>query len=123
MANFFVRCFNQINKNIKDMQDGTHAEVIAEQTLILQAPKVVAVGATSTQSAAVGANTTRIVLSTTTDCWIAIGSNPTAAANTAGSFFLSAGSQSYPIVATPSTTKVAVIQNASSGYLSVIESA
>ena len=110
-------------KKLKNMLDNTYAEVIAEQTLIIQTTKVVAIGAASTQSAVVGANTNRVVLSTTADCWIAIGTNPTAAANTAGSFFLGANSQSYPIEVKEGLTKIAVIQGLSSGYLSIIESA
>lgn len=110
-------------KKLKNMLDNTYAEVIAEQTLIIQATQVVAVGAASAQSAVVGANTNRVVLNTTTDCWVSIGTNPTAAANTAGSFFLSANSQSYPIEVKEGLTKIAVIQASFSGYLSIIESA
>ena len=59
--------------------------------------QIVAVGSTSTQSAAIGSTTTKIVISTTTDCWIAIGTNPTAIKNTANNIFLGIGNQSYPI--------------------------
>jgi hypothetical protein len=57
------------------------------------------------------------------DCWVAIGSNPTATASTTGSFFLSEGIPSYPISVTGGTTKVAVIEATAAGFLSVIESA
>lgn len=127
MANFAFRWFDQsgfnVNKKIKDMQDGTYADVIAEQTIIFKTSQVLAVGASSVQSSAVGADTTRVILSTTCDCWVAVGSNPTAVANTAGSFFLSSGSQSYPIVVTAGSTKIAVIKANIDGYLSIIESA
>lgn len=94
------------------------------QTISVGATQVVAIGAASTQSAAVGAGRNRVVLIPTVDCWIAVGANPTAA-KSAGSFFLSAGSQSYPISITAGTTKIAVLTDASgvTGSLSVIESA
>lgn len=110
-------------KKLKSMLDNTYAEVIAEQTLILQTTQVVAVGASSAQSSIVGENTNRVVLSPTVDCWISIGTDPTAVVNTSGSFFLSANSQSYPIEVKDGLTKIAVIQISSSGYLSIIESA
>ncbi len=93
------------------------------QTISVAAAQVVTIGAASTQSAAVGAGRNRVVLIPTVDCWIALGANPTAA-KAAGSFFLPAGSQSYPISVTPGATKIAVLTDASgvTGSLSVIES-
>lgn len=123
MADALIRISENKLKKLEDMLDGTYADRIAEQTILLQTPKVLAIGAVSAQSAVVGANTDRIVLTPTVDCWIAIGSNPTAVANTAGSFFLAAGSQSYPISVTKGVTKIAVIQVSTAGFLSIIESA
>lgn len=123
MADALIRISENKLKKLEDMLDGTYADRIAEQTILLQTPKVLTVGAASAQSAVVGANTDRVVLSATTDCWIAIGANPTAAVATAGSFFLAAGSQSYPISVSKGVTKVAAIQVSSGGYLSIIESA
>lgn len=123
MTDAFIRIGQDQLKKLEDMGDGTHADRIAEQTILFQTTKVITVGASSAQSAAVGVNTDRVVLSTTTDCWIAIGDNPTAAVATAGSFFLAAGSQSYPISVTKGVTKIAAIQASAGGYMSVIESA
>ncbi len=94
------------------------------QTISVAAAQVVAIGAASAQSAAVGAGRNRVVLIPTVDCWVALGANPTAA-KAAGSFFLAAGSQSYPISVTGGTTRIAVLADASgvTGSLSVIESA
>jgi len=93
------------------------------QTISVGTSQVVAIGATSTQSAVIGAGRNRVVLIPTVDCWVALGANPTAA-KAAGSFFLAAGAQSYPISVTPGTTKIAVLTDASgaTGSLSVIES-
>lgn len=90
--------------------------------LTLNAQQVVAVGASSTASAAVNTLTNRVVLCSTVACWVAFGSSPTAAANTAGSIYVPANYPMPPIAVTPGVTKIAVIQAASGGYLSVIES-
>lgn len=102
--------------------NGEQYDIPGYQTLVIQTTKVVESGATSAQSAAVGATTERVILAPTKDCWVAIGANPTAAKQTAGSFFLAGGSQSYPITVTKGVTKVAVIQDTEAGYLSIIES-
>jgi hypothetical protein len=95
---------------------------IAEQTLNIVSVGGIVVGATSTSSLAVGATTSRIVLIAKTSCWVSIGNNPTAESQAAGSFPLSAGSQSYPIAVTPGVSKIAAIQDSEAGYLSIIES-
>jgi hypothetical protein len=94
---------------------------IEEQTIDITTIQNVAIGATSAASLVVGATTNRVTLSASSDCWVAIGADPTAAAHD-GAFFLASGAQSYPIKVTPSTTKIAVIQDSAAGYLSVIES-
>jgi len=89
--------------------------------LTLQAQQVVAVGSASAASAAVQAATNRVVLTSTTACWIAFGATPTASAAT-GSIYLPANIPSPPIVVTPGVTKIAVIQAAAAGALSIWES-
>lgn len=85
-------------------------------------PQVVAVATASAASSTFHSTTTRIVLTSTVDCWITIGATPTAAAHTAGSFFLSAGIPSYPIIVIGGTDKLAVIKDTIDGFLSIIES-
>lgn len=79
------------------------------------AGQTVAIGGSSTQSTAMPAGTRAVRLVATVDCWVEIGANPTAAANT--SFFLPATTVEY--LAATVTDKVAVLQSASSGSLYV----
>lgn len=104
---------------VVQQQSGGNASFIT-----LTAAQVVAAGAASAASAVTQATTTRIVLTPTVDCWVAIGATPTAAVATSGSFFLPAGVPSYPITVVGGTTKIAAIANvsASTGYVSVQES-
>ena len=90
--------------------------------LTLTAEQFLVVGAASVQSAAVQATTNRVVLSSTTGCWVALGSNPTAAA-AAGSIYVPPNIPMPAIQVTPSVTKIAVIQASAAGSLSIIESA
>lgn len=85
---------------------------------------VVALTTASAQGAAIGtansgqprgATTTRFVA--TADCWIAIGTNPTAVAGGAGNFLLPAGSVEYFDV--PFGHRVAGILAAGTGTLSL----
>ncbi|HEX8894459.1 MAG TPA: hypothetical protein VF783_14105 [Terriglobales bacterium] len=89
--------------------------------LTLQAQQFLAVGAASAQSAVVQAATNRVVLSSTTACWVAFGANPTASA-AAGSIYVPANFPMPPIAVTGGTTKIAVIQASAAGSLSIIES-
>ena len=86
----------------------------------------VAIGASSAQSAVVQSTTNRVTLMATIACWVNIGSNPTAVANTAAgtgaSFYLPAGYPMPDIMVTPGVSKIANIQSASGGMLSIIES-
>lgn len=93
------------------------------QALAINTVQYLSVGSTSLQSSMVNSSTNRIVISSTVDCWVSIGVNPTAVVATSGSFFLSAGAQSYPIEVFPSVTKIAAIQASTNGHLSIIESA
>lgn len=104
---------------------GGVAQAVVSQAGVLTvqgSPQVVAVGATSAQSSFVASTTNRVVLIATTASWVAFGSNPTAAANAAGSIYVPAGVAMPPIAVTPGVTKIAVIQAAAGGYLSIIES-
>lgn len=111
-----------VNKKLKENTDGTHSEVIADQSLTIQAAQVVTVTAVNAKSAAVAATTNRVVLVATTNMWVKLGADPTAAVATAGSFYLAAGAQSYPLEVTAGVTKIAAIRDSADGYLSIIES-
>ena len=87
------------------------ASIATSQAITYIESPVVSIGLTSTQSSVVGASTNRVIITPTIDCWVAIGSNPTATVGTTGSFFLAGGIASLPITVTPSTTKLAVISN------------
>lgn len=97
---------------------------MAEPTSMkLGTPAVVTLSSTTAQSAAIGtANSgqpdgyTVVRVAVTADTWCAIGTNPTAAANTAGSFFMPAGTCEYFDL--PFGYKIAGIV-ASTGYMSV----
>lgn len=79
--------------------------------------EVVAIGAGSLQSAVFPVNTKTVRLVATADCFVEIGGNPTAAANT--STYLPAGSVEY--FSARDGWKVAVIQASGSGSLYVRE--
>lgn len=88
-----------------------------------EAPLVLAIAATSAASTtALNALTNRIVLTSTVDCWVTIGATPVAIKSTSGSFFLSAGIPSYPIIVLGGTDKIAVIRESGDGYLSILPS-
>ena len=87
----------------------------------LQAEQVVAVGASSAASAVVQAGTNRVILSSTTACWVSFGNSPTAIANTAGNIYVPANTIMPPIAVTGGATKIACIQASAGGYLSIIE--
>ena len=76
----------------------------------------IAFAAASVQSAAIGSPLVRVAA--TADCHIAIGTNPTASAN---SMFLPAKAPEY-LVCNP-TDKIAVIQDTAGGNLSVVAGA
>ena len=77
---------------------------------------VVAVGAASAQSEAVPAHIHKVMLTSTTACWVSYGVNPTASAAD-GSFYLPANTD-LELSAHPGN-KFAVIQAAAAGSLSV----
>ena len=88
---------------------------MAEPTsMTLGTPAVRAVTSSSAQSAAIGsANSaqptgfTTMRLCATADCWLALGTDPTAAVGTAGSFLLPAGVVEY--IDVPFGYKIAAI--------------
>lgn len=80
----------------------------------------VSIGASSTQSSAVGAGTEAVRLCSDVTCWYATGSDPTAATDASG------GSRRLPadvveIVGVPKSGKIAVIQDSTSGTLNIAE--
>lgn len=96
--------------------------LLSTQTITMVTTQSLAISGTSAQTAVVNAGTSRVIISTTTDCWVNLGASPTSAAHTTGSgFFLLAGASTFPISVTPSTTKISAIQDTASGYLSVLE--
>ena len=84
-------------------------------------PQFLTVGAASVQSAAVGASTNRVFLTSTTGCYVALGSNPTATVG-AGSIYVPPNVVMFPISVTSGTTKIAVIQSTAGGNLTIVES-
>lgn len=83
------------------------------------ASQAVAVGASSTQSSAVGANTQAVLLCSTVACFVTVGASPTAVANT--SMYLPANTLLF--VAIGGSQKVAVIQASGAGSLYITEAA
>lgn len=85
------------------------------------ASQALAISGVSNQSNAHPDGTSIIRLFSTTDCWIAFGTNPTAVKEAAGSMFLPAGIVEYfecrPV------EKIAVIQDSASGKLYLTEGA
>lgn len=83
----------------------------------------VAIGASSAQSAELQARTSMVWLFATKDCWVRIGNNPTAVADTSPSFLLRGGF--YRAFAINNETsdpwKIAVIQDVESGELDIME--
>jgi hypothetical protein len=83
--------------------------------------QVLAFTGTSAQSSTLAATSNMITLTATAACWIAIGTNPTAA-KAAGSFYLPAN---YPVsysVKRNTGLKIAALQDAAAGTLSIVES-
>ena len=79
--------------------------------------QVVAIGGSSAQSSAVGANTTAVLVCSTVACFVAVGANPTAVANT--SMYLPANTPLF--VGLAGGQKVAVIQASGAGSLYITE--
>jgi FtsP/CotA-like multicopper oxidase with cupredoxin domain len=73
---------------------------------------LIVVGAASVQSAVFGANTHCVRISTAANCWVNIGTNPTAVASDNNGFLLPAGQVDY-IHVVPGQ-RLAVIQDAAS---------
>ena len=81
--------------------------------------QVVAIGAASVQANGFSDGVTVIRLFANVDCWLAFGSNPTAAAEAAGSMLLPAGVVEY--FERKEGEKIAVIQSSSTGKLYITE--
>lgn len=84
--------------------------------------KYLLTSATSGATTVVHANTKRVVLIATSDCWISLGSAPVAAVGGADSFLLPAKVPFFPVKVTGGITKIAVIQDSAAGKLSILES-
>ena len=106
----------------QDIQKAVLDAIKVAQTLHKTYGQAIALALTSVQSSSVGSTTKRVVLTPTMDCWVELGTNPVAVVAGSTSIFLPAGIPSYPIDVTPSSTKIAVIATAASGYLSIFES-
>ena len=106
------------------MTNGSQKASILNQMLnVTVAPQLVAVGTASAASGTVSASALGIVINPTVDTWVNVATTPVAAVNTTGNIFLAAGTQSFPISVTPSTTKVAAIANNASqaGWITITE--
>ena len=80
--------------------------------------QVVAISGASAQSAVVHAESDRSVrLAPNTDIWFAVGANPTAAPDTAGSSFLGSGAVEW--IGLRGGHKIAAIQDSAAGQLSI----
>lgn len=102
--------------------DSSNLSSIANaQALSVVQTQLLTTGATSVQSNTVSVNAQRVVLTVAQDTWIAVGENPTATKG-AGSFLLFGGTQSYPILVKSGVTKIAALQDSTSGSVSIIES-
>ena len=86
------------------------------------ASQSVTVGGTSAVSAVWNGSTTRVILVSTTDCWVAFGATPSAVAAAAGAIFVPSSVYGYPITVTAGQ-KLAVIQAAIAGTLCILEAA
>lgn len=85
-----------------------NAQVMQMATVPPLVEQTVAIGGSTTQSSAFGANTTFVRLHTDAICSIAFGTNPSATATTAR---LAAGTTEYFVVPQNKAFKVAVITN------------
>jgi hypothetical protein len=92
-----------------------------EQSITKTAGQVLTLGVEMVLSAVMGSVTNRVVLTSTVDTWIDLGSAPVVVIGTAPAFFLPAGVPSYPIKVTPSVTKVCG-HSTVAGKLSILES-
>ena len=89
------------------------------QALVPYRSQKISVSGTSAQSNALQSGTTLVRIFCTTDAWLAFGSNPTAVANDGLSYFLPAGIQDF--IGVTGSTKIAVIQDSTSGSLHITE--
>jgi len=87
--------------------------------LLWSSGTVIALGATSVATVILNAASDTVVqLCSSADCWITIGSSPTAASATAGCAFLPAGGLRYEYVA--AGQKLAAIQSTGTGTLGIV---
>lgn len=86
------------------------------------AAQSVAVSGTSALSGVWNGSTTRVVLCSSTDCWVAFGASPAAAASATNAIYVPAGVYGYPIMIAAGQ-RLAVIQSSAAGTLNIIEAA
>ena len=98
--------------------DSTHQSYVVETPRTIVANQSIAYTDTHGVSSAVNASTTEVIVTLTTDGYIAIGAAPVA---TTGSMFLPAYVPSPPLKVTGGTSKVSAIRDASSGTMKIAE--
>lgn len=94
----------------------TNAVVESARTIV--ANQSIAYTGTAGTSAAVNSNSTEVIVTLTTDGYIAIGANPTA---TTGDMFLPAYVPSPPLKVTGATSKISAIRDTASGTMKIAE--
>jgi len=105
------------------VQISANDPIVKSQYLTITTPQSIAVADTSESSRAVAETTNRVVLISSVDCWIAIGTGTVTATTAAPSFRIPANVPFYPIKVTGGATKIAAIRAGStSGTLSIVES-
>lgn len=91
--------------------------VLTHPVVDISGAQIKAYSSTSVQSSAVNSDVVRLV--STSDCWVTMGANPTAAAG-AGSFYLPA--KSPLVVNMTAGNLIAVIRDTADGTLSILPS-
>jgi hypothetical protein len=86
-------------------------------------PETIAISGVSAQFTTLLAVGKQYVVSATVDCWVAIGTNPTAVLHGASSAWLARGDKKLIVLdgATTTSTKVAVVIDAVAGYATIEE--
>lgn len=94
----------------------TNSVVESPRTIV--ANQSISYTGTAGTSAVVNASTTEVIVTLTTDGYVAVGSAPTA---TSGDMFLPAYVPSPPLAVTGGTSKISAIRDAASGTMKIAE--